>query len=109
MPSVEIQTSQHIFAYQLKILQYTFLKVVIAPDKNLLSNRKMLIFFCRICLNSAMYRINHMYSDRQAWANSIDSDETPQNVASHLGLHCLPLTQQFLDTTAGSELYWFKL
>ena len=49
-----------------------------------------------------------MYSNRQAWANSIDQDETPQNAASHLGLHCLPLIQQFLDTTSGSELYWFK-
>ena len=54
------------------------------------------------------YRIYHIYSDRQAWANSIDPDETPQNAASHLGLHCLPLIQQFLDTTSGSELYWFK-
>ena len=50
-----------------------------------------------------------MYSDRQAWANSIDPDEMPQNAASHLGLHCLPLIQQFLDITLGSELYWFKL
>ena len=49
-----------------------------------------------------------MYSDRQAWANSLDPDEMPQNAASHLGLHCLPLIQQFLDTTSGSELYWFK-
>ena len=48
-----------------------------------------------------------MYSDKQAWANSIDPDETPQNVASHLGLHSLTLIQQFLDTS-GSELYWFK-
>ena len=55
-----------------------------------------------------VYRIYHMYSDRQAWANSIDPDETPQNAASHLDLHCLPLIQQFLDTTSGSELYWFK-
>ena len=53
------------------------------------------------------YRIYHMYSDRQAWANSIDPDKTPQN-ASHLGVHCLPLIQHFLDTTSGSELYWFK-
>ena len=55
-----------------------------------------------------VYRIYHMYSDRQAWANSIDPDETPQNAASHLGLHSLTLIQQFLDTTSGSELYWFK-
>ena len=45
--------------------------------------------------NIFIYRIYHMYSDRQAWANSIDPDETPQNAASHLGLHCLPLIQQF--------------
>ena len=55
-----------------------------------------------------IYRIYHMYSDRQALANSIDPDETPRSAASHLGLHCLPLIQQFLDTTSGSELYWFK-
>ena len=54
------------------------------------------------------YRIYHMYSDRQAWANSIDPDETPQNAASYLGLHCSPLIQQFLDTTSGNELYWFN-
>ena len=41
-------------------------------------------------------------TDRQAWANSLDPD------AASLGLPCLPLIQQFLDTTSGSELYWFK-
>ena len=49
-----------------------------------------------------------MYSDRQAWANSVDPDETPQNAASHQNLHCLPLIQQFLDTPSGSKLYLFK-
>ena len=49
-----------------------------------------------------------MYSDGQAWANSIDPDEMSQNVVSHQGLHCLPLIQQFLDHTLGSELYLFK-
>ena len=34
-----------------------------------------------------------------ARANSVDSDETPQNAASHQDLHCLPLIHQFLDTT----------
>ena len=47
-----------------------------------------------------------MYSDRQAWANSVDPDETPQNEASHLGLHCLLFIQQILDTTSGSKLYF---
>ena len=32
-----------------------------------------------------------MFSDRQAWANSVDADQMPQNVASDQGLHCLPL------------------
>ena len=71
-----------------------------------------------------------MYSDRQAWANSAEPDETPQKAASHQGLHCLPLIQsgllclplinakvtlifhiiwwkfytEFLDTTSGSKL-----
>ena len=49
-----------------------------------------------------------MYLDKQAGANSVDPDEMPQNVASHQGLHSLPLIQQFLDTTSGSILYFFK-
>ena len=49
-----------------------------------------------------------MYLARQAWANSVDPDETQQNVASHQGLHCLPLIQQFLGTTLDSKSYLFK-
>ena len=37
-----------------------------------------------------------------------EQTEMLQNVASHLGLHCLPLIQQFLDTTLGSKLYLFN-
>ena len=36
-----------------------------------------------------------MQSDRRTWANSVDPDQTPQNAASDLGLHYLPLIQQF--------------
>ena len=43
----------------------------------------------RIC--KTVDRIYRMYSDKQARANSVDPDETPQN----LGLHCLPFIQQF--------------
>ena len=43
-----------------------------------------------------------------AWANGVDPDETPQNAASHQGLHCMPLIQQFLYTTSGSKVYLFK-
>ena len=38
---------------------------------------------------------------------TVDPDETLQNATSHLGLHCLPLNQLFLDTTLGSKLYLF--
>ena len=46
-------------------------------------------------LDLTTYRIYRMFSDRQAWASSVDPNETPQNAASHQGLHCLPLIQQF--------------
>ena len=55
-----------------------------------------------------IYRIYHMYSDRQAWENSVNPDEMLQNVASHDGLYSLPLIQQFFDITSGSKLYLFK-
>ena len=55
-----------------------------------------------------MYGIYCIYSDRQAWANSADPDETLQNAAAHQGPHCLPLIQQYLDTALGSKLYLFK-
>ena len=54
------------------------------------------------------YHIYCMYSDRQAWANIVGPDEMLQKAASHQGLHCLPLIQQFLDTTLGSKWYLFK-
>ena len=52
--------------------------------------------------------IYHLYSDRQAWANSVDPDEAPQNVVIHQGVHCLVFKQQFLDQTLDSKLYLFK-
>ena len=59
-----------------------------------------------VCPNSKLiYSIYSMYLDRQVRANSVDPDEMPQNAASHKGLHCLPVIQQFLDTTLGSKLY----
>ena len=35
------------------------------------------------------YRNNPMYSDGQVSANSVDPIQTPQNLASDKGLHCL--------------------
>ena len=45
-----------------------------------------------ICSNFCTYST---YLDRQAWANSVDPDQMPQNASSDQGLHCLPLTQHF--------------
>ena len=36
-----------------------------------------------------------MYSGRQAGANRVDQDETPQNAVFFQGLHLLTLIQQF--------------
>ena len=51
------------------------------------------------------HRNNPKYWDRQAWTNSVDPDQTPQNAASDQGLHCLPLVQQqnSLNTSVGSH------
>ena len=46
-------------------------------------------------------------SDRQAWANSVDPDQTPRSAASDQGLHCLPLIQQFYIFT-GSKMDLLK-
>ena len=45
----------------------------------------------------------YTYSYRQAYANSVDPDQTPQNVVSDLGLHCLRLPQQFVESSAPWE------
>ena len=49
------------------------------------------------------YRTESTYSDRQAWANSAEPDQTQPNAASDQGLHCLPLTQQF---KTHSQVQW---
>ena len=49
------------------------------------------------------------HSDRQDWANRVDSDQTPQNAASDQDLHCLSLIHQFLDTSKGITRGLFKL
>ena len=43
---------------------------------------------------SYKHRIYSKLSDRQAWAISVDLDQTPQNAAPDQGLRCLPLTKQ---------------
>ena len=47
-----------------------------------------------------IYRNNPKYWDRQAFANSIDPDQTLQNVPSDQGLQYLPYKQQYLQKEA---------
>ena len=57
---------------------------------------------------ASAHRIYPTLSDWQAWTNSADPDQTPQNAASDLGLHRLPLFQQFSDISIDSKIYLFK-
>ena len=36
--------------------------------------------------------------------NSVDPDQTPRSAASDQGLHCLPFTQHYLDTSTGRTI-----
>ena len=44
--------------------------------------------------------------DGQAWSNSVDPDQTPQNAASDLGLHCLPLSPGSFDILACGKIWY---
>ena len=46
-----------------------------------------------------IYSIYPKYSDRQARANSVDSDQTPRNAASDQGIRYLPI-----DISIGNEI-----
>ena len=48
----------------------------------------------RLVCKSAISRIYPTCSDRKAWANSVDPDQTPRFAASDLDLRCLPFIQQ---------------
>ena len=46
------------------------------------------------------------YSDRQAWANSVDPDQMLHYAASDQGLHCLlMIKQQWAASTGISEIF----
>ena len=54
-----------------------------------------------------VYRNNPGYWDRQAFANSVDPDQTPQYAASDQGLHCLPYIQQYFKHIKRYRMdYW---
>ena len=46
--------------------------------------------------------------DRQTCVNSANPGQTPPNAESDLGLYCLHLIYQFLDTAIGSEMGLLK-
>ena len=54
------------------------------------------------------YHNNPKYWDKSALANSVDPDQMPQNVASDLGLHCLPYIQQYFKPSTGGRMDYFK-
>ena len=49
-----------------------------------------------LCDGCPSYRNNPKYWDRQAFTNSVDPDQMPQDAASDQDLHCLSYIQQFL-------------
>ena len=57
------------------------------------------------------YTLNNIYThndpkywDRTAFANSVDLDHMPQNVASDQGLHCCQTYSNIFDTPQGSRM-----
>ena len=50
------------------------------------------------------YHIYPKYWDRQSLRNSVDPDQMLHSAASDLGLHCLPLIQQYFDIP--EEVNW---
>ena len=50
-----------------------------------------------------------MYLDRQAFANSVDPDQTPQNAASDQVQHCLLLSSNFVLDIRKAYTIMFKI
>ena len=55
------------------------------------------------------YHVYPNYSDRQAYANSVDPDQTPQNAATEQGLHCLPLNKEITTHQYIVKMHLFKI
>ena len=53
-------------------------------------------------------QLSTMYWERKAQPNSVEPDQQPQKAASNQGQNCLPLMQQFLDTSIGSSTDLFN-
>ena len=60
-------------------------------------------FYIIIIFYQNQYRNDPKFSDRYAWANSADPDQTEEQ--SGQSLHCLPFHLHRLDTS----LYWLRL
>ena len=62
--------------------------------------------YCRIASHIAKYP---KYSDKEACANTVDSEKTPQNAESHHGLHwSFYFAADILTTSPGSDIVLFK-
>ena len=54
-----------------------------------------------------MYPKYSKYWDRQAWSNSVDPDQMPQKLVTHMCLHLSVI--QFLDASIGSKMSMLNL
>ena len=68
----------------------------------------LIITYILQCNKEQKYRNNPKYLNRQAFANSVDPDQMPQNVASDQDLHCLHTYSHILDISRGSGMNTFK-
>ena len=69
------------------------------------------IFTVRMYPKGIAQHVPYFYSKylgRPTCANSVDPDPTPHNAASDLGLHCLHLMLQFLDTAISCQMGLLK-
>ena len=71
----------------------------------LLSSKFQLFLCCFLLFLWLIYNIYPKYWDRQAGITCVDPDKI---VESGQDLHCLPLIQQFLDISAGSNINLYK-
>ena len=61
------------------------------------------------CIVPNLRLIYHKYSDSQDWTNSVNPDQTLQHTGSDEDLYCLPLIQQFLDTSATNSMDFLRV
>ena len=70
--------------------------IEIEPHRGHLHSQSLALLVWTEIKHKTSLCIYPQYRDRQAWANSVDSDLMLQNMASNQGIHHLSLIQQYL-------------